>query len=274
LLGSLRANVAQADWGENWGEMIWGLGGIPLPVLDGWGLLLLPTVLVSMALLLIAKRRGPRMTLVMFVALAVPLTAYAATIGVPNVFSNGTVADADEVNTNFTVLTDESNDQDSRITALENQAAVGSDGEPCHPNNTCDAGLTCNLVTTLCEGVSIPEGSDGGICYANNTCGIGLLCRNGICELAVGGNGEPCYPNNTCSAGLTCNLVTTLCEGVSIPEGSDGGICYANNTCGIGLMCSNGICEPAVGGNGEPCYPDNTCDVGLTCNLITSLCGS
>jgi len=46
-------------------------------------------------------------------------SAWAATISVPHTFTNGTIADADEVNANFDVLVTELNDQDTRIGNLE-----------------------------------------------------------------------------------------------------------------------------------------------------------
>jgi hypothetical protein len=119
LIGGLHAKTAGADWGENWGEMTWGFTSTPVPVLDGWGLLLLSAGLLAVASLTIARHRGARMTLVIMVSLAVPLAAYAATISLPNVFVNGTPANANEVNANFDTLVLESNSQDSRIFSLE-----------------------------------------------------------------------------------------------------------------------------------------------------------
>ena len=58
--------------------------------------------------------------------LVIPMTAYAAVISLPNTFVNGTVADANEMNTNLDVLVMESNDQDSRISAIENTAVLPS----------------------------------------------------------------------------------------------------------------------------------------------------
>jgi hypothetical protein len=52
-------------------------------------------------------------------------TAKADQVDVPNVFSDGEPARADEVNANFNALEDESNSQDDRITALEGE----SDGQ-------------------------------------------------------------------------------------------------------------------------------------------------
>ena len=115
MIGGLHANVARADWGENWGEMTWGVTSIPVPMLNGWGLLLLSVALLAVASLTISKRRRARMTLVMLVALALPLAAYAATISLPNTFVNGTPANANEVNANFDTLVLESNSKDSRI---------------------------------------------------------------------------------------------------------------------------------------------------------------
>ncbi len=69
------------------------------------------------------RRRWARLTrarLGLFVAvLGVATASYATVIGMPNTFVNGTIADANEVNANFTVLTNESNDQHWRLNALE-----------------------------------------------------------------------------------------------------------------------------------------------------------
>ena len=57
---------------------------------------------------------------------AIPAAAYAAVIGMPHTFSNGTIADANEVNANFGSLVTESNAQDTRLAALESQVATNS----------------------------------------------------------------------------------------------------------------------------------------------------
>ncbi|MBW2271568.1 MAG: right-handed parallel beta-helix repeat-containing protein [Deltaproteobacteria bacterium] len=99
--------------------MLWGSPAQGVPISDGWGLLMLAAAFVTSGIFII--RRGPRSRamVILLVALAVPLTAYAASIGLPHVFVNGTSADATEVNTNFDVLVLESNMQDGRIGALE-----------------------------------------------------------------------------------------------------------------------------------------------------------
>ena len=78
-------------------------------------------------------RTGPRMRraigvpkprLVLFcVAVVIPATTYAAIIGVPNTFTNGTIADANKVNANFDTLVTESNAQHARLEVLEASVA-------------------------------------------------------------------------------------------------------------------------------------------------------
>jgi hypothetical protein len=165
MIGGLHANVARADWGENWGEMTWGVTSTPVPMLDGWGLLLLSAGLLAVATLTIAKRRGARMTLVILVSLAVPLAAYAATISLPNIFSNGTTADANEVNANFDTLVLESNAQDTRLSTLEATDITGI---------TAGSGLTGGGTS---GGVSL--GVDSGYVQrrVGSTCPVGQSIR-------------------------------------------------------------------------------------------------
>jgi len=58
--------------------------------------------------------------LVTFFLILTTFPAYADTVTVPNVFSNGAVADANAVNANFSALASESNENDARIAAIEN----------------------------------------------------------------------------------------------------------------------------------------------------------
>ena len=58
------------------------------------------------------------------ILVSVASIASADQVAIPHTFSNGTVADADSVNANFQALIVESNDQDSRISALEATVAA------------------------------------------------------------------------------------------------------------------------------------------------------
>ena len=92
---------ALAAWGdENWGTMVWG-ESLSVPSLPGIGLIALAVGLAATAAWLLGKRRlalGLPALLGLLVVVASTATA------VPNTFVNGTVADADEVNTNFNSL--------------------------------------------------------------------------------------------------------------------------------------------------------------------------
>ena len=62
LLALLFPSVTSAEWGDqNWGEMLWGGGGIPVPALTPKGLIALAVVLVFVSRTLLARRhRGAR----------------------------------------------------------------------------------------------------------------------------------------------------------------------------------------------------------------------
>ncbi|MBW2668185.1 MAG: hypothetical protein JRE13_17980, partial [Deltaproteobacteria bacterium] len=119
--------LANADWGsEEWGTMLWGGGApeVPMLSLPALGILALSLIIAG----LIARRRPGLFATMMVVALVLaPLVANATPISMPFIFSNGTIADADDVNANFAVLVGESNDQHTRISSLESTSLVLGD---------------------------------------------------------------------------------------------------------------------------------------------------
>jgi hypothetical protein len=91
--------VLAATWGEaEWGEAVWG--GVAVP-LDGGSLMVLALLLMLIAAIVRSRRAR---TLLAAAGLAASADALAATVQVPNVFSDGTVISADEMNENFDVL--------------------------------------------------------------------------------------------------------------------------------------------------------------------------
>lgn len=119
LLGAPAPALADG-WGSgSWGTLTWG-GDLPIsvPTMPFWSAALLALLLLAVSYAVF--RRGGRFARIALVCLAlVPVTAYAAQISAPFAFVNGTVADANQVNANFDALVSESNDQDTRIGALE-----------------------------------------------------------------------------------------------------------------------------------------------------------
>jgi len=93
-------------WGSDWRTLIWG--GVTVPLLGPGGLLALAAALLATAWL---ARRRHHATLagaaLLCAVVAIPLAAVAV-VSLPHTLSNGTVADADEVNQNFETIVGDS----------------------------------------------------------------------------------------------------------------------------------------------------------------------
>ena len=63
------------------------------------------------------------------VLVSIPLLSIAGNVTIPNTFSNGAVADATQVNSNFSALETAVDDNDSRLTVLEGSLTITSDGK-------------------------------------------------------------------------------------------------------------------------------------------------
>jgi hypothetical protein len=156
---------ALAGWGdENWGVLVWG-DAFSIPGLGLLGLAVLVTGLAATAVWTQCKRRPALGLTLSLVLLAIPLAVAAGTVTTPNIFVNGTTADADQVNANFDAVETAVNDNDARITTVEgtvNTALVYTNpvtGEQ-YSNNASYCGSTPAIdgaaggyvgVKTLCE---------------------------------------------------------------------------------------------------------------------------
>lgn len=97
-------------WGQAWGSMIWG-NSVAVPAMPPWSMVLLAGCFTVIGVLF-AKRRN-RTAMLLLVAVGIPLSARA--LGLPYTFTNGTIADATQVNANFEAL---------RAAATQNAQAV------------------------------------------------------------------------------------------------------------------------------------------------------
>jgi hypothetical protein len=88
-------------WGQNWGQMVWG-GVNAVPAISVWGLLLLGGLLAILGLRQIKARPRTIGLAALVLLFAIPLTAKA--LSLPFAFTNGTVADASQVNADFAAL--------------------------------------------------------------------------------------------------------------------------------------------------------------------------
>jgi hypothetical protein len=88
-------------WGLDWGQMIWGRSAsVAVPALGFWGTLLLGAVLGAVGVRRLRGRARMAGAAALALALLLPISARA----LPFTFTNGTVADATQVNANFAAL--------------------------------------------------------------------------------------------------------------------------------------------------------------------------
>ena len=173
-------------WGTgDWSEMLWG-GMSAVPGMSPRGLLILAALLVGLGVVM-QRRHAPQWamwTLGVAVVL-IPLAAYAGSISIPNTFINGTVADADEVNANFSAVKTAVDDNDSRTSVLETQAAALEADKQERINGSCVPGSSIRAIDGT--GAVTCEIDDVGVdTNAATLCGPGeFLDGDGNCVAAA-----------------------------------------------------------------------------------------
>jgi hypothetical protein len=148
-------------WGQLWGAMIWGPRGAPtVPFAGPFGLAGVALALLAIGYYVISGRRSGRsLSALCAVLLALaPITAWA----VPFVFSNGTIANAGDVNANFA-------DLEGRILRLT--ASSVSSVTNVAPNQATTLLLGAHLLCALTE-VSVIPSSTGSL---TDTCRVSPL---------------------------------------------------------------------------------------------------
>lgn len=119
-------------WGETWGSMTWN--SVAVPMIGPIGLTFLIGLLMGASVVI--HRRQLFRTAVACTCLAiaiVPLMALAGQVSLPNSFTNGTLADADEVNANFATLRDAFNQTAGRLGHTFTPPATGTLPVPSSP---------------------------------------------------------------------------------------------------------------------------------------------
>lgn len=168
LLTLLFAHPALAgNWGENWGTMLWG-ESLSVPSLPGFGFIALAIGLAATAAWLLRKRR---------LALGFPVLLLAAAgiaTAVPNTFQNGEVADADQVNVNFSALESRIAVLDGIATAVPTTFANGTVADAIQVN--ANFGALDSRVTALEAAAGIPTdrftACPDGLTVADNETGL------------------------------------------------------------------------------------------------------
>jgi hypothetical protein len=141
-------------WGiKNWGELIWGGSGAPIPLLSPPGLLVLAVLLLGGAVVVLRRRHSTLAITLSAAVLVIPLAAYAGSVMLPNTFTNGTIADADQVNANFSALAGAVNDNDTRIGDLSSVFGVDTSRANAGSGSECTLGQVWLTAGVLGSGV-------------------------------------------------------------------------------------------------------------------------
>ncbi len=141
-------------WGELWGSMIWG--GAAVPLMSPGGLMLLMGAILAIGVAM--RRRHARWAVLALAALVlvVPIAADTDTLFGLIDFTNGTIADANDVNANFdaveTEVTDNANDIVRNTIAINNLALQGVvDRQMINNSGMCTI-LGLESVNVMCTG--------------------------------------------------------------------------------------------------------------------------
>jgi len=154
-------------WGQNWGQMIWG--GTPVPAIGFWGTLLLGAVLGAVGVSFLRGRK-PRTVgaIVLALALIIPISARAITL---ITFTNGTIADANQVNANFAALNPVSN-----FNEMNSAPAIGAQSDLLSPTFVAPRAMTC---TVSAESSIIAGSSPAGTAFVR-----AIKSENGVISFA------------------------------------------------------------------------------------------
>lgn len=165
-------------WAQQWGTMIWGQI-VSVPALGFWGLLALGALLGIVG---VRCLRGARPRTLGAMALALAILIPISVRAVPFTFTNGTLADANQVNANFAAVTP--------ITGFFNTRVSGpfaSTTDIFTPAFVAPRGLTCvvHLDTRISLLTATPAGG-GSVQAAESTNGVVALAFAPPVNSAVG----------------------------------------------------------------------------------------
>jgi len=197
-------------WGsEDWGTMLWG-GAPAVPLLGPIGIgLLIGSFLLGGYLMQSRRRIGWFSTFGTLSLILIPVAA-VATVTLPNVFSNGQVADADQVNANF----------DTLVTAVNYRTIARATG--LGPADDLDSGAIASRVLAVTK-----DRADTAlrIEYTDNLRAYSFGGLQGGCRWEVRVDGASCpggsliydfWTNANTTQVYYQNSVVGFCEGLAV----------------------------------------------------------
>ena len=281
LLLVMSSSAHAGTWGESWGSMLWGAPP-HVPSLGWVGGALLVSLLVGLAWWRKPGRAGAVLGLLL--ALGFAPVAEAQTVSVPNTFSNGSVAEANAMNENFTAVENGvnaalttgsvtvphtfSNGTTANADEVNANFTAVVDGVNTALSNTLAELTTCETNLDTCGTNLGICGTNLGTCETNlGTCGTNLAIAEENQTTAEGTAGQcladlqALLDSLNCSS-LVCSGRGTIASGCGdIPEGE----CICSDDASgpdCEFVCGNGIVE----GNEEECDDGNKIDDGNGCD--------
>ncbi|MCY1047301.1 hypothetical protein OV208_38745 [Corallococcus sp. bb12-1] len=134
-------------------------------------------------------------------------------------------------------------------------SCIGTPLQCTQPSNLCDARMTCQPTTGLCEPSEFPQGNS---CDDGNPCTLGDKCGAGACA----GTEMQCPAGNTIcrETGGTCNRATGVCDYKPLPNTA---------TCDDALTCTT---PDTCDGSGACVGTPTTCAAPAQCLRLAQVC--
>ena len=188
ILATLFCNNVNAEWGQEWGSMVWGQSSANAPMMGGFGQLIFFGLLLVIGVF-VTKRWGLIKTLPAIAVLSLmPLMVDADEIQL-NTFQNGQVADADDVNENFNNLKT-AIENNSSFTIVSRTSEMSYSEAPFVPNESnkiyeisvfCENGETaisgsCTFKSTVQYTGQIGAGPADALIFRNQIENNGQFC--------------------------------------------------------------------------------------------------
>ena len=248
---------ALAAWGEPWGVMVWGAAPSAVPSMDGLGLGLLVLILIGLAIR--GLRSRSTLGLVMLASFVGAADLAEAEVTIPNTFTNGEVAEAAEVNANFSALADaldvtvpnsfansgiaDADEVNSNFTALKTAvdtftndlAAAKSATDTAFANGSIQGAASVDITT---DNTAVCTTAGGTYDAGTDSCSVDITTDNAAVCTTAGGT----YDAGTDSCAVDITTDNAAAEAVAAAAAGSAACAQAGGTWDAGTS----TCTPAA----------------------------